>query len=738
MKVPGSDRLELPAIDRATYELLAEVAHTANGTVWRAKSFLLLREVAIKLIPAERDSSGRTLREARIASQLDHPNIVRVHSFGTWDDQQTALVMEWIEGESLNDLLSREGSLANDVELLTAIFSQVLSAVEFAHKHGVIHRDIKPANIMLSGTTGVKLVDFGIARPVQTSADEQLTVTGTAIGSPHYMSPEQCSGRKCDCRTDIYSLGVVLFQCICGRLPFEVDSVFDVMYQHLHAPLDEVRRLLEEQSGEAMADLVCKCLSKDPESRYQSVGQLSIEFEKAMACTGKAKRPIDPARIGSVAIAVVVVLSLVLLTVVRKTSDEAARQKISSVSPGEIGSVDLALVACRNINNDEFYRAREFRKLLDHAEKGGDFARATVVAAELLLSMDKSSCTNDDIYRVTERLIGNAVKTNSMPNKLDVVCLYFIPSLVSAHGASELSLKCSDQLTAMFTRCQRPVSAAHVKHSKAKLLFERLALDDALREISASAKLYEQIPERSKDHIDYLELLVLRGQVYAISGNQAEAEKIMQQLARQACAVAGDPSRRASIVAEAGYYYVVYCKKTTIGENLFQDAVQLSDDVVTKWRLLLRKGYAYMQRRDVTAVERVLSEMRLLLPVPEGHKDIQCQYNEIMIQVMVMKGNVKARELIEKQLDYCADYPYLRPYKSRTYWLRGLALLEEGNAESGLQNLKLSINHMGPITDAKLKGLLQEYVGLVERKEYGKTRWKALQARANRAVGLQW
>lgn len=417
MKVPGSDRLELPAIDRATYELLAEVAHTANGTVWRAKSFLLLREVAIKLIPAERDSSGRTLREARIASQLDHPNIVRVHSFGTWDDQQTALVMEWIEGESLNDL---------------------------------------------------------------------------------------------------------------------------------------------------------------------------------------------------------------------------------------------------------------------------------------------------------------------------------IPSLVSAHGASELSLKCSDQLTAMFTRCQRPVSAAHVKHSKAKLLFERLALDDALREISASAKLYEQIPERSKDHIDYLELLVLRGQVYAISGNQAEAEKIMQQLARQACAVAGDPSRRASIVAEAGYYYVVYCKKTTIGENLFQDAVQLSDDVVTKWRLLLRKGYAYMQRRDVTAVERVLSEMRLLLPVPEGHKDIQCQYNEIMIQVMVMKGNVKARELIEKQLDYCADYPYLRPYKSRTYWLRGLALLEEGNAESGLQNLKLSINHMGPITDAKLKGLLQEYVGLVERKEYGKARWKALQARANRAVGLQW
>ena len=202
------------------------------GVVYLAHDVKLDREVAIKVLPpllaGIADVRERFLREARTAARLSHPNIVSIHRADEIDSR-VFFVMGYIEGESLADRLRRTGPL--DPRDAVPIIRDVALALAYAHERGIVHRDIKPENILLDAGTGRAMVtDFGIARVAEAAP---LTMTGQVLGSVHYMSPEQVSGDKLDGRSDLYSLGVVAFQALSGRLPFDNESASAVIVAHV-------------------------------------------------------------------------------------------------------------------------------------------------------------------------------------------------------------------------------------------------------------------------------------------------------------------------------------------------------------------------------------------------------------------------------------------------------------------------------------------------------------------------
>lgn len=245
------------------------------------------RVVAVKLLKEElsRDQMviERFLREGRAMQALSHQNIAQIYDSGTTDDNIPYLVLEYVDGGSLADAIQREGHL--HAERTRKIVTQVCHALEAAHRHNIIHRDIKPSNILLTtGDNGeelIKLVDFGIAKPSSTEPlyNTDLTRTGMILGSPAYMSPEQCRGTDVDERSDFYSLGCVIYEALTGKCPFEAASPVKAIVRHLTeppAPFDVQHGALNIPLG--LEVVVMKCLEKQPRHRYQSARQI----EKAL------------------------------------------------------------------------------------------------------------------------------------------------------------------------------------------------------------------------------------------------------------------------------------------------------------------------------------------------------------------------------------------------------------------------------------------------------------------------
>jgi serine/threonine protein kinase len=245
------------------YRLGDVLGRSLMSEVRRGEDTLLLRPVAIKLLREDGDprSVARFEREAQILARLHHPNIVVVFDTGV-DGADRFIVMELIEGLTLRELLDK-GALPP--ERAAEITSSVASALEFAHGRGIVHRDVKPANVLLPRGGGVKLVDMGIARLLSAEA---LTLTTTALGTARYMSPEQARGEPLDGRSDVYSLGCVLFEMLAGRTPFEGNPVA-LSYAHVSTPAPRVRSINAAVPA-AMDELVGAMLEKDPADRPQT------------------------------------------------------------------------------------------------------------------------------------------------------------------------------------------------------------------------------------------------------------------------------------------------------------------------------------------------------------------------------------------------------------------------------------------------------------------------------------
>ena len=271
------------------YELDSVIGSGGMSVVYKAKHKLMNSVVAIKLLDPrlvrQQIAVRRFQLEAQAASRLKHPNVIIVHDFGITPEGQPYMVMDFLSGRSMVDFLDETPQI--EAARAKRIFSQVASGLAHAHKSGVVHRDVKPNNIIIdrdhSGEESVKLVDFGIAKMINDAESPQhrLTRAGECFGTAMYMSPEQCRGKDVDQRSDIYSLGCVMFEALTGLPPFEGDNDLDTLQMHLmqEPPTLKERRPDLQIPGE-FEFIIQKCLSKEAEDRYQSMDELILDLSQ--------------------------------------------------------------------------------------------------------------------------------------------------------------------------------------------------------------------------------------------------------------------------------------------------------------------------------------------------------------------------------------------------------------------------------------------------------------------------
>ena len=255
------------------YRILGPIGHGGMGDVFLAEDETLERRVAIKRIAAplagEGPARSRFLREARAMAGVEHPHVVRIYAFGEAEGQPY-IVMEYVEGETLAVRLSRATRLA--IEDALRIAREVAQALDAAWSRGIVHRDVKPANILLDRDGHVKVADFGLARPSE-HRDSEASASGMVVGTPHYISPEQARGEATDFRSDVYSLGIVMFEMLGGRRPFTGKSPMDVMAKQLTEPLPPMRETCPDVPS-AVVTLVEAMTAKVPAARPASYPDL--------------------------------------------------------------------------------------------------------------------------------------------------------------------------------------------------------------------------------------------------------------------------------------------------------------------------------------------------------------------------------------------------------------------------------------------------------------------------------
>jgi len=270
------------------YDVLSVLGQGGMGVVYKARHRLLNKVMAIKMLlgsSVDEDELQRFEREARAASKLSHPNIVVVHDFGITPDSDAYLVMDYIDGPNLENVLDLCGHL--EAQRFLRIFSQICEALRHAHGKGVIHRDVKESNVMLVETEDVpelvKVVDFGLAKLVTPDRGPTLTKEGDILGTPLFMAPELCKGQKADARCDIYSLGCLMYRAVTGHYPFVGETGIDTMAMHIHqAPRSFAEVAAELNISSDLEQAILKAMEKEPDKRQQSMSELKGDIARAL------------------------------------------------------------------------------------------------------------------------------------------------------------------------------------------------------------------------------------------------------------------------------------------------------------------------------------------------------------------------------------------------------------------------------------------------------------------------
>jgi len=273
------------------YRVVAPIGRGAMGTVYRAEHTQISKVMAIKLLHRELQENpenvARFHREAESASRLNHPNTVHVFDFGRTKSGSLYLVMEYVDGDDLAKVLAKDGAMP--FGRVAYVCAQVAGSVSDAHASGIVHRDLKPENIVISkGRDGeiAKVLDFGLAKLFEGNVETQVTSSGTIVGTPFYMSPEQIHGQELDGRSDVYAMGAIMYECVVGHPPFEAPNPVGVLSKHLsEEPLRPSARSPLSVPAEA-DEIILRCLEKDPDRRYQTAEELREALVDYLATVG--------------------------------------------------------------------------------------------------------------------------------------------------------------------------------------------------------------------------------------------------------------------------------------------------------------------------------------------------------------------------------------------------------------------------------------------------------------------
>lgn len=263
------------------YQAITCLGTGGMGAVYLAEHTLIGKRVALKIIHQELSANqeviSRFFNEARAVNQIGNEHIVEIHDVGATQAGEHYFVMEYIHGRTLSELLAQRGALPVPQVLRIAV--QIASALESAHAATIIHRDLKPDNVMLTSRAGqddfVKVLDFGLAKTLAASGQQNLTAQGMVLGTPHYMAPESCTGHTVDHRADIYSFGVLLFQMLTGRVPFDDPYTGTVLVRHVNEP-PPAPRGLNAEIPPSVEQIVLRCMAKAPEARFATMGELRL------------------------------------------------------------------------------------------------------------------------------------------------------------------------------------------------------------------------------------------------------------------------------------------------------------------------------------------------------------------------------------------------------------------------------------------------------------------------------
>lgn len=282
----------------AKYDIIDVIGHGGMGVVYKGRQVLMERTVAIKMLQsqhiADSQSVQRFLREGKATCRMNHPNIITVYDFGiTPQSGQPFIVMDYLQGISLADQIKNDGQVS--VERSINILTQATDALDHAHRAGVLHRDLKPSNIMLIDYEGekdyVKIVDFGVAQLIGAGGEQQrLTQMGEVCGSPVYMSPEQCQGLELDARSDIYSMGIVIYETLTGCLPILGKTMVETMSKHISEMPPRFKDSRPDlYIPERIEAVVFKAMAKDPANRHQTMAELCRDLDTAIPKAGKSQ-----------------------------------------------------------------------------------------------------------------------------------------------------------------------------------------------------------------------------------------------------------------------------------------------------------------------------------------------------------------------------------------------------------------------------------------------------------------
>src|SRR5689334_411501 len=259
------------------YRLLDQLGAGGRATVYKAYHAAMDRYVAIKVLPQHLASDpnfrARFQQEARVIARLEHRHILPVYDVAE-EDGIPYLVMRYTDGGDLNHLIAGRPTLERMVELV----AQVAEALSYAHRQGVIHRDVKPANVLIGRDGDALLADFGIAKIYEDTL--QLTGEGNMVGTPAYMAPEQLQGQRVDARTDIYALGVVLYQVLTGECPFVAETPLAVAMMHIHNPLRPPRQI-KPDIPETIERIILRAMAKDPADRFQTAEEMAASLRES-------------------------------------------------------------------------------------------------------------------------------------------------------------------------------------------------------------------------------------------------------------------------------------------------------------------------------------------------------------------------------------------------------------------------------------------------------------------------